>query len=742
MMIRRAKTGIVALVLIGAQAPLIPALAQDGTVQLEGIVISTVRAERSLENVPASVQVITQDQIARQLSVSSDPTDAIAKLIPGFSVSNQTVSGASESFRGRNTLILVDGVPRTTPLRDSSRILSLIDLNNVERIEVLNGSSSLYGSGASGGTINFITKRGKEGKPAISITSRLSAFTANVGDSLMPSTSASISGKSGKWDYYGGVTGQFTDRTYDGSGRELPSDSLIGQGGLDRSDYVNGRVKLGYETGPQRFELGAEWTYWNQSPDYLTNYDVSPVRPDFGARYPGEDVQEDSKYLSFVYSNTDFALGKLDVKAFYNDMEKRYAFSEISIANPFVYFSGNPADPYSENQTTQDSKRTGVNLTIDSPLDAVYTGARLTWGADYNYEKVRQYFLDDVAAIAPMQQHSYAAFGQLDVPVTTWFNLRGGVRYEKFKLSVDDFTRPAYVVDIPTVYGLPLPPAAVAGLCGPLYLGGTECVFQPANVIGGDSEYDAVTFNIGGTVDLSRNIQFFGGFSQGYELPDVGAFTRRAGQSNPLGGTLDFSNIAPEAQKVNNYEIGLRGKWDRFSGTISGFLSTSDQGVTFDAATNSVAQQREEIYGVEFTGDAKLTDKLMAGVVLSYREGKYDTDDDGDVDTYLPNNRIASPFRGLAYVSYTFDNGLYLRGEVEYFSERDHEDTGSQREYDIEDAWTFNVLGQYELAGGTLMFSARNLFDATYENPTATATRNIPVNAFGRTVSVGYKIDF
>jgi iron complex outermembrane receptor protein len=39
----------------------------------------------------------------------------------------------------------------------------MIDLNTVERIEVVAGASSLYGAGATGGTVNFITKKATDG---------------------------------------------------------------------------------------------------------------------------------------------------------------------------------------------------------------------------------------------------------------------------------------------------------------------------------------------------------------------------------------------------------------------------------------------------------------------------------------------------------------------------------------------------------------------------------------------------
>ncbi|MFX5622887.1 TonB-dependent receptor plug domain-containing protein, partial [Acinetobacter baumannii] len=70
----------------------------------------------------------------------------------------------------------------------------LIDLNAVERIEVVAGASSLYGSGATGGTVNFITRKAEDGKPTVSVNGAVRAFTANIGQSLAPELSGTVSG--------------------------------------------------------------------------------------------------------------------------------------------------------------------------------------------------------------------------------------------------------------------------------------------------------------------------------------------------------------------------------------------------------------------------------------------------------------------------------------------------------------------------------------------------------------------
>ncbi len=77
-------------------------------------------------------------------------------------LSQDNVLGSSMSLQGisgQNVKILVDGVPVTGRLNGSIDI-SQINMNNVERIEIIEGPLSVsYGTDALGGTINIITQK-------------------------------------------------------------------------------------------------------------------------------------------------------------------------------------------------------------------------------------------------------------------------------------------------------------------------------------------------------------------------------------------------------------------------------------------------------------------------------------------------------------------------------------------------------------------------------------------------------
>ncbi|QRG09372.1 TonB-dependent receptor [Xanthobacter dioxanivorans] len=741
----RAIVAALAGVSLAGAAFAAPAVAQEESqVTLDTITVTAARADRPISDVPQTVRVIDQAEIQEQLELTNNAAAVLAKLIPGYSPSTQTISGASENFRGRDLLVMIDGVPQNTPLRNVSRLLALVDLNAVERIEVVAGASSLYGSGATGGTVNFIMKKPQDGKPTVSVNTALRFFTADPGNSLAPEVSATVTGGQNGFDYLFTGTGTFADRTYDGAGNELPSDGMLGQGGGDRFGRGNFFAKLGYNFDPtKRFEVSANWVYLQQNPQWMTTYALPYARPDFGNFYTGQPVLEDTKSYAAKYTDTAFALGNLTLLAYYNDVKKRFNYSAFDIDyNGAVYYSGNLGHPTSLfNQSELYSERTGLNLTIDTPV-SFYEGATFTWGADVGHDKTWQTLTNGQEIFTPLTQVNYAGFGQLQVPIGDRLVVRAGARYELLDLTVDDFIRPAVFV----------------GFSGLGY-----AVLPDLPVTGGEYQYSAPTFNLGATYKLTETSELYGGFSQGFALPDIGAFTRRAGASGaaqilyygcylgagplppvnytcPKQRTLSYDDLGIEAQIVNNYELGIRGSIGAFRGSLAGFVSTSEEGTNFIASTNQVSQQKEMIYGVEATAEYQFTAQFKMGANGTFREGRWDSDGDGELDAFLPNNRIATPVRGTLWGEYRFEVGTVLRLEAEAWSGRDVFDgTGI---YEIQSGYTFNAAISHPFGGGQAYASVSNLLDADYENPSATATRNLPVNAWGRTVTIGYRTTF
>lgn len=111
-----------------------------------------------VEKIPGNASVLNARQI--QNMPNTKIADTLKKLA-GVRVDNDTSFNPRPKIkiRGINygTLLMLDGVI-LSDLEGESRILNQISLYDVERVEVARGAfSSLYGAGAIGGVVNFIT---------------------------------------------------------------------------------------------------------------------------------------------------------------------------------------------------------------------------------------------------------------------------------------------------------------------------------------------------------------------------------------------------------------------------------------------------------------------------------------------------------------------------------------------------------------------------------------------------------
>ena len=130
---------------------------------MDELVITATRTRKLLKDSPILTRVVNRKDI--ELADATDLRDLLQQELPGveFTYSmNQKLNMNVGGFAGQSVLVLVDGerlAGETMENIDFSRI----DMNNVERIEILRGAqSALYGAGAVGGVINIITRGAQE----------------------------------------------------------------------------------------------------------------------------------------------------------------------------------------------------------------------------------------------------------------------------------------------------------------------------------------------------------------------------------------------------------------------------------------------------------------------------------------------------------------------------------------------------------------------------------------------------
>ena len=130
--------------------------------QTEPVIVTATRFSDPAQRFPIGVTVIAGEEIRRS-TVSTVPE--LLGQLPG--VRTRDLSGSPNLqvdlrgfgiFGDQNTLVLLDG-QRISENEQAAVNWSAIPLSAIERIEILRGSGAvLYGGGATGGTINIITK--------------------------------------------------------------------------------------------------------------------------------------------------------------------------------------------------------------------------------------------------------------------------------------------------------------------------------------------------------------------------------------------------------------------------------------------------------------------------------------------------------------------------------------------------------------------------------------------------------
>ncbi len=149
--------------------------AQDQT-----IVVTATRFADAKRDLPVGVTIITADDIRK--SASSNLGDILAQF--GL-LQIRDLAGTQNpqiDLRGfgvtgdQNTLVLLDGLRLTESDLESAQ-LSAIPLESIDRIEIVRGGGAvLYGAGATGGTINIITRRSRSGETRGDALARAGGF--------------------------------------------------------------------------------------------------------------------------------------------------------------------------------------------------------------------------------------------------------------------------------------------------------------------------------------------------------------------------------------------------------------------------------------------------------------------------------------------------------------------------------------------------------------------------------------
>jgi outer membrane cobalamin receptor len=207
----------------------------------EVVVVTATATRKAVKDCSSSVSVVSSQDIR---AISASNALNLLNFLPGVFVQRTGDFGRADvdirgiGQRGRRINILVDGRPEKMGLYGCT-VTHAFPLDNVERIEVVRGPSSvLYGSEAFGGVVNIITRNPEEGLET--------DLSASYGSFNTQQLNLRHGGKLKRWIYY------------------LTFDRRRSDGHRENSSY-NGNAftgKLSYDFS-DRFQLSLQGKYFD-----------------------------------------------------------------------------------------------------------------------------------------------------------------------------------------------------------------------------------------------------------------------------------------------------------------------------------------------------------------------------------------------------------------------------------------------------------------------------------------------
>jgi len=177
---------------------------------LKDVVVTGQYGPQTLKNSVYNIRTITAERIKLRAGTN---VQQILNTELGFRFSNDLTLGTTDiqlmGMTGRNVKILLDGIPMADR-SDTRESLNQIDINTIERIEIVEGPMSVvYGADALAGVINIITKNPT--KTTLNLSARVQEETAgNEYDALSGkgnhTQNFSANWKNNQWSVIAGFT--------------------------------------------------------------------------------------------------------------------------------------------------------------------------------------------------------------------------------------------------------------------------------------------------------------------------------------------------------------------------------------------------------------------------------------------------------------------------------------------------------------------------------------------------------
>ena len=355
-------------------------------IEITKYITTATKTKQSLKDVTSSVDIITKEDIKKY---GFQTLSQAISFISGINYSSNGGFGQTNSiylrgFATQKILVLIDGIRYNDPSSINGAPIEHILLDNVAKIEIIKGAnSSIWGSDASGGVINIITKKATLGAHS-SLSIEAGSFN-----------SKKVSGSFSLKDRYFDMNSYITYFKTNGFSAYLPYKDDLDNYEDDGYKNISGGLNLGINiTQNDRVEASIKAIKTD------TEYDG------FGA----DDINKTTKSINLFYSLAYLKkLNTTDIKIYANrstfdrkypqDYIKEYNSnnSEFGVQTNFTYkddsFLVATLDhkifKY-KNLTSKSIKNSGISLTNSNKFDGLIGGTTII-SESIRYDKYNEF---------------------------------------------------------------------------------------------------------------------------------------------------------------------------------------------------------------------------------------------------------------------------------------------------------------------------------------------------------------
>ena len=684
---------------------------------LKGIVVTANRYEQQPFKVPQAVSILSPEEI-RKRSPAIIPD--LFRNIPGVETNDAGPFRTRPVIRGMfgsRVLILVDGerLNNTRESTFSGAQLSLVDIGQVDRVEVVYGPGSvLYGSDALGGVVNIITKT-PEGNPSggsLRFNGNLSLRYSTVDEQR--GGRLEVGGKHKKFSFLAGGS------IRKASDYESPETTVVNSA-LGKENSFD--VKASYDLSDKH---GLSLDYQRFRADDV-GYPGTPDPPKFPAKFSFPYHDRDKIVLKWEAENLSTHLPKISAKVFYQNLSKEFD-SEMTI----------PAGPtmsiYSFSRTVTDVQIYGFNF---QELFLTSKDQYLTWGLDYYRESTDgsreldtkmmtsggQVLSDTTSTNSTVPENTLDAVGIFlnnQLNILDRATLTVGIRYDRFEVKTkktEDYLDTRVTPPVPI-----------------------ESKSQSLNSING---------GLGVVYRLSDRINLVGNLASAFRAPNV-VEEYFCGQAS--GNEFVVPNYDLEPEKSYNVDVGAKFNFEKFFASLTLFQNNFRDYIELEATGDSIRMAGQSlpvwhytniselrIQGVEGVLESNLGKGLYGSFNFAYNHGKNLTSD---------QPFFVSPLKTVVTLGWKEKKGRFgLESNLRYVDKQDRVPKDVEGKYrDNLPTPSFTVLGMEAFVEffrwQSLNIVVNNLTNETYSEPYNATNPDNPVVEPGRNLIISLTTRF